>query len=83
MGDSFGALLVIMHQRHQVRVKPWMALVAIFILVKLMGAFVPPPQVKELKVMSSCFLTFVLKSLPLRQSQFEVLCFRLADGDVI
>ena len=29
------------HQRHQVHVKPWMALVAVFILVKLMGAFVP------------------------------------------
>ena len=35
------------HQRHQVHVKPWMALVAVFILVKLMGAFVPPLQVGD------------------------------------
>ena len=34
-----------MRQRHQVRVKPWMALVAILSFVKLMGAFVPPLQV--------------------------------------
>ncbi|CAJ1390438.1 unnamed protein product [Effrenium voratum] len=34
-----------MKRRHQVRIKTWMALV--FVLVKLMGAFVPPPQVKE------------------------------------
>ncbi|CAJ1448882.1 unnamed protein product, partial [Effrenium voratum] len=34
--------------RHRVRVKPWMALV--FILVKLMGAFVPPPQVASARL---------------------------------
>ena len=34
-----------MRQRHQVRVKPWMALVAILSFVKLIGAFVPPLQV--------------------------------------
>ncbi|CAJ1457154.1 unnamed protein product [Effrenium voratum] len=33
-----------MNQRHQKRVKPWMVLVGGFSLVKLMGAFVPPPQ---------------------------------------
>ena len=40
-------LFVAMHQRHQVRVKPWMALVAGFSLMKLMGAFVPPLQVGD------------------------------------
>ncbi|CAJ1391060.1 unnamed protein product [Effrenium voratum] len=34
-----------MNRRHQVRVKPWMVLVGDFSLMKLMGAFVPPPQV--------------------------------------
>ncbi|CAJ1346314.1 unnamed protein product [Effrenium voratum] len=33
-----------MNRRHQVRVKPWMVLVGGFSLMKLMGAFVPPPQ---------------------------------------
>ena len=48
VGDSLGTLLfVAMHQRHQVRVKPWMALVAGFSLMKLMGAFVPPLQVGD------------------------------------
>ncbi|CAJ1434021.1 unnamed protein product [Effrenium voratum] len=37
-----------MKRRHRVRVKPWMALV--FILVKLMGAFVPPPQVASARL---------------------------------
>jgi len=48
VGDSFGIFfLVAMHQRHQVHVKPWMVLVAVFILKKLMGAFVPPLQVGD------------------------------------
>ncbi|CAJ1392105.1 unnamed protein product [Effrenium voratum] len=39
-----------MHRRHQVRVKPWMVLVGGFSLMKLMGAFVPPPQGKAVPV---------------------------------
>ncbi|CAJ1391937.1 unnamed protein product, partial [Effrenium voratum] len=46
--SGVGTLLVVamnpMNQRHQKRVKPWMVLVGGFSLVKLMGAFVPPPQ---------------------------------------
>ena len=49
-----------MNRRHQVRVKPWMVLVGDFSPMKLMGAFVPPPQVKDLN-MSSWFPTFVLR----------------------
>ncbi|CAJ1341032.1 unnamed protein product [Effrenium voratum] len=37
-----------MKRRHQVRIKTWMALV--FVLVKLMGAFVPPPQVASARL---------------------------------
>ncbi|CAJ1436481.1 unnamed protein product [Effrenium voratum] len=39
-----------MNRRHQVRVKPWMVLVGGFSLMKLMGAFVPPPQGKAVPV---------------------------------
>ena len=39
------------------RVKPWMVLVGGFSLMKLMGAFVPPPQGKDLKIMLTWFLT--------------------------
>ncbi|CAJ1386210.1 unnamed protein product [Effrenium voratum] len=37
-----------MKRRHRVRIKTWMALV--FVLVKLMGAFVPPPQVASARL---------------------------------
>ncbi|CAJ1457812.1 unnamed protein product [Effrenium voratum] len=39
-----------MNRRHQVRVKPCMVLVGGFSLMKLMGAFVPPPQGKAVPV---------------------------------
>ncbi|CAJ1390581.1 unnamed protein product, partial [Effrenium voratum] len=39
-----------MNRRHHVRVKPWMVLVGGFSLMKLMGAFVPPPQGKAVPV---------------------------------
>ncbi|CAJ1390588.1 unnamed protein product [Effrenium voratum] len=39
-----------MNRRHKVRVKPWMVLVGGFSLMKLMGAFVPPPQGKAVPV---------------------------------
>ena len=44
------------------RVKPWMALV--FILVKLMGAFVPPPQVGDGNAVSrhGCVYYSVIKT---------------------
>ena len=73
----------LMNQRHQKRVKPWMVLVGGFSLVKLMGAFVPPPQVKDMKIMSTWFLTPVVMRLCVRKGQFDVSCFRLADGYVI
>ena len=65
------------------RVKPWMVLVGGFSLMKLMGAFVPPPQGKDLKIMLTWFLTFVIMSLCLRKGQCGVSCFGLADGYVI
>ena len=65
------------------RVKPWMVLVGGFSLMKLMGAFVPPPQGKERKIMLTWFLTFVIMSLCLRKGQCDVSCFGLADGYVI
>ena len=60
------------------RVKPWMVLVGGFSLMKLMGAFVPPPQGKDLKIMLTWFLTFVIMSLCLRKGQCDVSCFRLS-----
>ena len=65
------------------RVKPWMVLVGGFSLMKLMGAFVPPPQGKDLKIMLTWFLTFVIMSLCLRKGQCDVSWFGLADGYVI
>eukprot|EP00435_Cladocopium_sp_Y103_P069318 s597_g33.t1 len=39
---------------HQVPVKPWMALVAVFILAKLMGAFVPPSACQAMDGAGRC-----------------------------